>query len=75
MPKLIQRTGSRSSALDFALRLRDMEVDGRMLEVFDNDSIRRILRVGRRDCVSSMELRRGHCITSLPALLVQRRLH
>ncbi len=40
-----------------------------MLEVFDNDSIRRILRVRRRDCV-----RRRLCLTSMPALLVQRRL-
>ncbi len=32
--------------------------DERMLEVFDNDSIRRILRVRRRDYVPSMELRR-----------------
>ncbi len=28
--------------------------DERMLEVFDNDSIRRILRVRRRDCVPSV---------------------
>ncbi len=33
----------------------------RMLEAFDNDSIRRILRVRRRDCVPSVELRRRHC--------------
>ncbi len=65
---------SGSSALNFALRLQDMEVDERMLEVFDNDSIRRILRVRRRDCVPSMELRRRHCLTSIPALFVQRRL-
>ncbi len=49
--------------------------DERMLEVFDNDSIRRILRVRRRDCVPSVELRRRLCLTSIPALLVQRRLH
>ncbi len=49
--------------------------DERMLEVFDNDSIRRILRVRRRDCVSSVELRRRLYLTSIPALLVQRRLH
>ncbi len=48
--------------------------DERMLEAFDNDSIRRILRVRRRDCVSSVELRRRLCLTSIPALLVQRRL-
>ncbi len=45
-----------------------------MLEVFDNDSIRRILHVKRRDCVPSVELRRHLCLTSIPALLVQRRL-
>ncbi len=48
--------------------------DERMLEVFDNDSIRRILRVRRRDCVPSVELRRRLCLTSIPSLLVQRRL-
>ncbi len=48
--------------------------DERMLEVFDNDSIRRILRVRRSDCVPSVELRRRLCLTSIPALLVQRRL-
>ncbi len=47
--------------------------DERMLEVFDNDSIRRILRVRRRDCVSSVELRRRLGLTSIPALLVQKR--
>ncbi len=46
----------------------------RMLEVFDNDSIRRILRVRRRDCVPSVELRRRLCLTSVLTLLVQRRL-
>ncbi len=45
-----------------------------MLEVFDNDSIRRVLRARRRDCVPSVELRRRLSLTSLPALLVQRRL-
>ncbi len=45
-----------------------------MLEVLDNDSIRRILRVRRRDCVPSVELRRRLCLTSIAALLVQRRL-
>ncbi len=45
-----------------------------MLEVFDNDSIRRILRVRRRDCVPSVELRHRLCLTRIPALLVQRRL-
>ncbi len=47
----------------------------RSLEAFDNDSIRRILHVRRRDCVPSMELRRRLCLTHIPALLVQRRLH
>ncbi len=47
--------------------------DERMLQVFDNDSIRRILRVRRRDCVPSVELRRRLRFTSIPALLVQRR--
>ncbi len=47
----------------------------RMLEVFNNDSIRRILRVKRRDCVPSVELRRRLCLTRIPALLVQRGLH
>ncbi len=46
----------------------------RILEGFDNDSIRRILRVKRRDCVPSVELRRRLCLTSIPTLLVQRRL-
>ncbi len=48
--------------------------DERMLKVFDNDSIQRILRVRRTDCVASVELRRRLCLTSIPALLVQRRL-
>ncbi len=46
-----------------------------MLEVFDNDSIRRILRVRRRGCVPSVELRHRLYLTRIPALLVQRRLH
>ncbi len=45
-----------------------------MLEVFGNDSIRHILCVRRRDCVPSVELRHRLCLTSIPALLVQRRL-
>ncbi len=44
-----------------------------MLEVFVNDSIRRILSVRRRDCMPSVELRRRLCLTRIPALLVQRR--
>ncbi len=48
--------------------------DESMLVVFDNDGIRRILRVRRRDCVPSMELRCRLCLTGMPTLLVQRRL-
>ncbi len=51
-----------------------MVADEWMLEVFDNDSIHRILRVRHRDCVPSVELRRRLRLTSIPALLVQRRL-
>ncbi len=36
-----------------------------MLEVFDNDSSRHILRVSRRDCVPSVELRRRLCLTAV----------
>ncbi len=36
--------------------------DVRMLQIFGNDSIRRILRVSRTDCVPSMELRRRLCL-------------
>ncbi len=45
--------------------------DERMLEVFGNDSIRRIRHVMHRDCESSVELRRRLCLTNTPALLVQ----
>ncbi len=48
--------------------------DERILEVFDNDSIRCILSVRHRDCVPSVEHRRRHCLTSIQALLKQRRL-
>ncbi len=48
--------------------------DERMLAVFDNDSIRRILRVRRRDFVQSEELRRRLRLASISALLVPRRL-
>ncbi len=48
--------------------------DERMLDVFDNDSIRCILRVRRRDCMPPVELRRHLYLTRIPALLVQRRL-
>ncbi len=51
------------------------EANKRMLEVFDNDSIHRILRVRGRDYMPSVELWRRLCLTSIPALLVQRRLH
>ncbi len=49
--------------------------DEKMLEVFDNDSLHRILCVRRGNCAPSVELRRRLCLTSIPALLVQRRLH
>ncbi len=45
-----------------------------MLEVFANDSTHRVLRVRRRDCVPTVELRRRLSLTSIPAPLVQRRL-
>ncbi len=48
--------------------------DESRLEVFDNDSIRRVLRGRRRDCVPSVELRCHLRLTSILALLVQRRL-
>ncbi len=48
--------------------------DDRMLEVFDNDRIHRILRVRHIDCVPSVELRRRLCLSSIPALIVHRRL-
>ncbi len=48
--------------------------DERMLEVVDNDSILRILRVRRKDCLPSAELCRRLHLTSIPALFVQRRL-
>ncbi len=48
--------------------------DEKMLEVFDNGSIRRILHVRRRDCVPSVTLCRHLRLTSKPALFVQRRL-
>ncbi len=49
------------------------EADERMLEAFDNGSIRRILHVRRGDCVPSVELRRSLCLTSIPAPLTQSR--
>ncbi len=48
--------------------------DERRLEIFDNDSIRSILRVKRRDCVPFVELCRRLCLTRIPALVMQRRL-
>ncbi len=45
--------------------------DERMLTISDNDSI---LHVGRKDCVPWVELRRRLFLTSIPALLMQRRL-
>ncbi len=48
--------------------------DERMLEIFNNNSIRRTLHVRPRDCVSSVELLQRFCLTSFPALLMQRRL-
>ncbi len=49
-------------------------VDEKTLWVFDNDSIRRIQRVRRGDCVPLVEQRRHLCLISVLALLVQRRL-
>ncbi len=48
--------------------------DEGMLEVFDNDSIRRILHLRCRDCVPTAELRRRLRLTSILAQLDQRRL-
>ncbi len=48
--------------------------NGRMLAVFDNDSIHHNLPAGRRDCVPTVELRHRLRLTSVPAQLVQRRL-
>ncbi len=45
-----------------------------MLEVFDNENIRRILRVRRKDCEPSEELRRRLSLKRILALLMQRRL-
>ncbi len=49
--------------------------DERVLDFFDNDSIRCILNVSRRDCVSTLEMRHRLSLASIPTLLVQRRLH
>ncbi len=45
-----------------------------MLEVFDNDSVRRILCIRRGDFVPSVELRHRPYLSSIPALFVQGRL-
>ncbi len=45
-----------------------------MLEVFENVSISSILRLKRRDFVQSVEMHRRLRLTSIPPLLVQRRL-
>ncbi len=66
-----------SDALNFALRFWDMACTSNrrmMLEAYGNDSIRRSLQVRCRDCVPSVELRRRLSLTSIPALLVQRKL-
>ncbi len=47
--------------------------DERVLAFFDNNSIRRILNVRRRDCVPTTVLWRSLCFTSKPAQLIQRR--
>ncbi len=46
-----------------------------MMEAFNNDSIRRIICVRRRDCVLTVNLRLLLCLISIPALFVQGRLH
>ncbi len=48
--------------------------DERMLEVFNNDSIRCILRVRRYPCVPSVELSCRLSLTIMPALVMQGRL-
>ncbi len=45
--------------------------DERILEGFDNDSIRRILHVRRIYCVPSVEGQRRPCFTYIPTQLVQ----
>ncbi len=63
------------SILLYGCETRPVRVaEERILEGLYNDSIRRILRVRRRDFVPYAELRRRLCPTSTPALLVQRRL-
>ncbi len=49
-------------------------MDTHYLVIFMNEHFSDILRVRRRDCVPSVELRRHLSLTSIPALLVQRRL-
>ncbi len=68
-----QRTGfSPTSSLLFRMNWRP--IDEKMLEVFDNDSIRRILHKRRRGCVPNTELRHRLRLTSIPAQFVLRRL-
>ncbi len=62
-----------SGAVEFTLRFR--VANDRLLNVFDIDNVRRILRVRRSDCVRRVELRSRLYLTNVPALLVQRRLH
>ncbi len=59
-----------SCALELALRLQYMACASSRRE----DVGGRILRIRRKDCVPSVELRRRLCLTSIPALLAQRRL-
>ncbi len=47
--------------------------DKLMLEVLDNDSIRRFQHVRRRGCVPSVELRCRLCLARIPAPLVQKK--
>ncbi len=49
-------------------------VDQKILAIFDNDSIRRVLFVMRRDCVPSEELCCHIHLTSIPTQLMQRQL-
>ncbi len=72
----VQRAGStRQQCARFCSTVARHGLYERMLGAFDNDSIHRILRVRRRDCVLSVELRQRLCLTSISILPVQRRLH
>ncbi len=75
---LFKKGGKRISSNYIGICMIDVEiwpVRERVLEVFGNDSIHRILRVTCINCVPSLELRRRLYPASIPALLVQRRLH